>query len=1048
MNDITAISTVIKTHKKLLLFFGAFFLIIFLCFLVLLEGFTISHLKFGDNIRIEKLYLKWNNRFYIQASLVDLSGLKDDEKPLDLTPLKQLPTYIQWIEEWTNTIKIETIRYDDITASIHYTKNQTGTLKLQKGKVALAGNFTLTPNVFQANLSTPKSNFIYGDGNITVDIPHQKFKIASSLSVPDAPTLYVLAIGDTQKISLSLNAATSFKRLDTLINAIGIDPDVRPWLTTHLGFNEAILQKCNIDLNYDEDPLRKIIIRASVHDVAYSFAQGISPIRASDVYLNFHDGKLFITPINATFQMLPLEKSTLNLDFTTPDEILNIHILTGHAQLNDSIIELLNHYNIVLPLRQNNGFIATDFTFHLNLSTLNSEAKGVFIPGPSTFILDKKPFQTRGGKVTLQNSKVTFSGFTVMHPQYGEGKVSGNFNGTDHTGKIQISPTRLTPQKEISLLSSASVITLHLSPKKNTLEVSPTQWKAFDEIIHFGGFKTLVDFTKSSFTLPAIPFKIPNKVHGNFQGKLTGDTMHLALVLDQLNLFDIQLKSPPLHLIADTKGMNFNITSKQASTWNVDGKKLILSPFSLQTHQSTAAIQNTRLSIDGLLASSINGTYNWQTKIGRFNLDNIVLMDPKISHYASFKTPQTLNIDFSKKIPNFSLDKLATTIQHSDKNWAITIENLTAYQNFVPLLKQYNLTNGNLSLLYAPDTQTVAFNGTLKYPYKLLIIDNKMTSKYTFAGTYRNDTLTIDLNNYLHATYNDSLDLKMKNCGINLPEVLRWIDNLPNTEKKTSPTSDDETTITFNGQNTYIRLNDERRILSDSITGTLNGDDGYATLKHADGLAKMTMKDGLFYLDGTNFNSQFMENLYAQSDLVGGKLSFTLKYQNEITEGLIRIEKVTLKQFKLLSNILAFTNTLSTLTSFSLPNYNQKGLFANEIYTHFNYQHDTVDVDTFVINSPETQISGDLKANIEKDTIKGTMTLKSNTGTTIGKIPIVGYILFGKDGSLSTTVDLSGKFSDPTINTGVAKELVAAPYNILKRTVISPFRWVSPSKDQ
>ena len=180
----------------------------------------------------------------------------------------------------------------------------------------------------------------------------------------------------------------------------------------------------------------------------------------------------------------------------------------------------------------------------------------------------------------------------------------------------------------------------------------------------------------------------------------------------------------------------------------------------------------------------------------------------------------------------------------------------------------------------------------------------------------------------------------------------------------------------------------------------------------------MSMKNGLIYLEGSNFNNQFMENIFAYSDFIGGKLSFTLKSQNDIYEGLIRIEKVTLKQFKILNNILAFTSTLSTLTSFSLPNYNQSGLYVNEAYTHFIYTNNKLDADTFVINSPDVLMSGDFTANTQKDTIKGTMSLKTNIASSVGHIPIVGYLLLGKDGSLSTTVDLSGKLSDPTIRYG------------------------------
>jgi len=284
MNDKIIIEIIRKIHLTLLAFFGFLFLIAFFGFVILLEGFTISHLKLGDII-LEKVYLKWDNRLHVQASLIDLSGLKSDTKPLDLEPLKQLPTYIKWIEGWTNSIDIDTIRYEDITGTLHYTRTKIGTLKLHKGKIDLSGNFILTPDTLQSNLSTPQSNHVYADGNITIDIPNQRFSIATSLTVEDTPKLCIAVTGDTQKLSLSLRSDSPFKRIDKLIDTVGLDSSVRPWITDYLVFKDAILEECQVDLDYKGDPLRQIIVRASVRNVAYTFAQGITTIVSLKVNL-------------------------------------------------------------------------------------------------------------------------------------------------------------------------------------------------------------------------------------------------------------------------------------------------------------------------------------------------------------------------------------------------------------------------------------------------------------------------------------------------------------------------------------------------------------------------------------------------------------------------------------------------------------------------------------------------------------------------------------------------------------------------------------------
>jgi hypothetical protein len=189
-----------------------------------------------------------------------------------------------------------------------------------------------------------------------------------------------------------------------------------------------------------------------------------------------------------------------------------------------------------------------------------------------------------------------------------------------------------------------------------------------------------------------------------------------------------------------------------------------------------------------------------------------------------------------------------------------------------------------------------------------------------------------------------------------------------------------------------------------------------------------------------------MENLFAFSNFEGGNLSFTAQGKTDSFEGVVRIENTTLKEYIVLNNILSFVNTIPSLVTFSLPNYNTKGLFVKETYSHFTYQKQQFGLDNYTLNSPELKIGGTANVNMINDSITGTLTLKTDLGSLLSKIPAVGYILFGEDGSISTTVNLKGKLSDPIVETAVAKEVVSAPFNILKRTVTYPFLWMIPEE--
>jgi len=217
-------------------------------------------------------------------------------------------------------------------------------------------------------------------------------------------------------------------------------------------------------------------------------------------------------------------------------------------------------------------------------------------------------------------------------------------------------------------------------------------------------------------------------------------------------------------------------------------------------------------------------------------------------------------------------------------------------------------------------------------------------------------------------------------------------------------------------------------------------------LQHEEGLATLKIRDGAFIIDGKGFNDTFMKHLFALSDFDGGKFSFQAKGGSEAFDGIMRVENTVLKDYKVLNNVLAFINTVPSLTTFSLPNYNSKGLPVQEGYAHFAYSKGILKVDNFTLNSPEMKILGEGKADINARTLEGEMTLKTDLGSKLGKVPMVGYILLGNDGSVSTTLTLSGSLDDPKIETAIAKEIVTAPFNILKRTVIYPFLWMIPDE--
>jgi len=58
----------------------------------------------------------------------------------------------------------------------------------------------------------------------------------------------------------------------------------------------------------------------------------------------------------------------------------------------------------------------------------------------------------------------------------------------------------------------------------------------------------------------------------------------------------------------------------------------------------------------------------------------------------------------------------------------------------------------------------------------------------------------------------------------------------------------------------------------------------------------------------------------------------------------------------------------------------------------------------------------------------------------IKDIPIVNYIILGKDGGITLKLKVSGKLKNPKVEKNLAKGIIKAPFGIIKRTLITPFR--------
>lgn len=1049
MNDKIIPNIIRKIHFKLLLFFVLLFFTVFLFFVALIEGFTISHLKLGD-IVAEQVYLKWDNRLHVKASLIDLSKLKSDDDPITLKPLQHFPRLIKYTEAWVESIHISTLRYRETNIKLHYIKGTQGWIDVQKGNIKASGTFLLTQKFLQLTLLSPDLALHKLSGKLFLDIEKQSFEFNTTLQLPNTPTLTMNSHGDQERFFLNISAKNSFNSLTELINFINLDPTIRPWILNAAHFETATLHSCTGEFLYDhpEELLTSLNVHATLKSAHYTFDPALSPIKAKIVDLYFQKGKLHIQPHEGTFYTLPTQNSRLFIDFTTPHVMLQAFINSTQGQLNNDILNLLTHYDIVVPVRQNSGISNVDLNLSINLYSFDTYAKGRFIPSPSEIELDGFIFTTTGGIVTLDGTKVVFNGFDAVYKEIARAKVKGDFDASTSVGQVNITPYKFYPttnSAQCSLINplESTRITYHIHPRQDWIEITPSSWDFFGKTLLVGKMNIPFDFKKRAATLSKIPFSIPNISLGLLSGNFLAGIWDASLQINSLKMENSKLLKAPFSINISPSNKGIILASKESSLWSFDNQEITFSPFEIISNENSILFDNLKVLLKDQLSTTLSGEYSQQKHEGTLKLKETTPINPLIARAINTNETQNLTFNTSNNGIVIHSNGLGITLRDIVNGWKLEIPDISFLSSISPLLSYYEITKGKLNLYYNPLTKHTTFDGSVDYPYAIMMLNNKSLSTYRFSGSNHEGKTFLKVNDRITINADETINLRASNMGINGKELLRWL-STRQSNNHTASLSTQATIkpIQLRTDNVFFYLMENRKILSDTLIAKIDNDHLDARLTHGRGVAEIKMKDQFFYVEGSGFNDRFMSNLFALSEFEEGRLSFKISGKAEKFEGVVRIDETTLKEYIILNNLLSFINTIPSLATFSLPNYSTKGLEVKETYAHFSYENHLFTLDNYTLDSPELKMHGYSRANVIEDTIKGTLTLKTDLGSALGRVPMVGYILLGDDRSISTTVELTGKLSNPTVETAIAKEIVSAPFNILKRAISYPFLWM------
>lgn len=213
-----------------------------------------------------------------------------------------------------------------------------------------------------------------------------------------------------------------------------------------------------------------------------------------------------------------------------------------------------------------------------------------------------------------------------------------------------------------------------------------------------------------------------------------------------------------------------------------------------------------------------------------------------------------------------------------------------------------------------------------------------------------------------------------------------------------------------------------------------------------------------FSLERIN-TAQLFEMLQMSRELIGamnikGELSAAGDNSAELKKTLtgnlaLRLEKGSMRKFSVLSKVFSILN-VSQLLKFQLPDMVSGGMPFNEI-------KGTIAVKDGVASSKDLLVNGDAinlsiigSADIVKEELDINIGVKplQTVDKIINRIPVVGWILTGKDdGIITAYFEAKGKWSDPNVKAIPVQYMAKGVLNIFRRVLELPVRIFTDTGD-
>ena len=1040
---ISVVSKIISRIQFTVYSLFAFFIsIAVITYILLSNGITISHLNL-PNFKVDQLYIKLDKKLSLSAKKIDVTL----GNTLDTANNPDIHSYIKYI-----AINFHSLRIDELSINNHkvtFSYNESSDipsdnhLSFVNEVLQATLNYTIQDNIITLKMPstkhTPSGISVRAKGIIDLKKNTGHAIVTASATKNDDLKIYIKE-NDTA-LAFSSNAPV-ISNFASIVDLFKLEDNVSKWI---VDYNQAqkrqlVQFKGVIEYLKPQTIQNSLFIHAREMKPVYTFNEKLAPLQAESADVYYSKGILKIRPTKPTYNKHQLDEGSVDIDFNNEHIMLGVRLKTD-TRITQDIVDIVSAYDVSLPVLQKTGSAKASLILDIDLTSEKTFITGDVYIKESELLLHGTQYKVKDTDLIFNNDYLALKKADLNYQDMFFGKVNGLLDFKSLSGNFFFNVNKVdlanTGYKGLKLLDKNLRIHLNFSDDAENYIIAKSNWSLFDYNLTATSTKiTLPNKSGTAGKIKTLKLHIPQIGDVDINGTLEQAKANL-----NINLIDFNYKSKDIKLSTSKKKFPIQLSYDKNiaqlhlatnSSLKLNGMPLDIAPTTVLIKDGYVQLDNTLVQLKDKFSSHLSLRYKLGSNGARLDMKNTKFFT---GEYLHIKPKFTLFYNYEDTKHTFHINKYNMHATVYDKNiFALNVKEIAKLYPHSEMMKKYDLKSGSANLVFMGNRTEATIK--LKEFHPLLSKDGKDISTYTIEGTYKNNVSNIRINKSLDLIYGTKGKLIANDIDFNLFPILSYLKHINTNDNK----SDLDLSVETKNCNVSLGYS-KRKILADNISMKITPSNIEARLNHKKGGVIFKSHDDNFSVYGNGLDDSFMNSLFKFSRFEGGELYFSMQGRFDEFEGFIKTNNTIMKGYTVLNNTLAFFNTIPSLVTFSVPGYSSKGIKVKEMYATFHKKDSKVFIDDAKILSKELVITAKGESDLSKETIDVLIDVKTDIGSSVKDIPLVGYIIFGED-TISTSVRVRGDLKDPEVEsvTGITNSIIQAPYNIIKRTIGLPLK--------